>query len=816
MLSNRDYVNYGYRETFIFDDTVSTEELSLISPTLEIESGTAGSLEFTYPTTNQGYSLTEPMKTEVVVMKKGEEVWRGRVLNPDVDFYNQMKVTVEGELSYLNDTIQPQHEYKTETLAEVIAAILKIHNDKIAYIPPAFVDVYIPNRNEPFSKIFYPGACFVSKAGDPTGTDVSYRKTNFNTTLDALKQIAKAYNGYFIVRRRNGKRYLDFEKNFNTICQQRIDFGANLLDYSKTFKMEDLCTVAMPIGGSIKDEAGDEVYIYHSENDNDVNFLDENGYLGWDPDARDREAGVVYMNELGLTKGDKLYITSNQCKDPNKDTPGYQGRLKDGLWAFATENGTPIARSIQSYSSDSGIETYEKHAVTVPAGAHRLRVGSSTTNNPKLRVYKQRKESGLEEYFTISSYNDVDDENFKHDHGDIYIVYKPLYEKYGRHERKLEFSNLEKAEDLWNMATYWLTNTQFEQMTLTVKAIDLSMMDASYDDIWINMNVPIYSAPHGLTDTSFSLPCTKMTIKFGEPENTEYTLGYSTHSEISNTESSVNANIEDLMNQIPTMSSTLKVIQENSTQIINTMASVGAVTFLHDDSNHPEQITGIVIANDPDPNLATEQWIWNAGGFGYRQRTSGQSWDNIKFETAITMDGTILGKFIAAQSMYADAIWGGTLKLGHVPYEDPITHAITYRDGLLQMFADNGRRVLELSKDFGVTQDGPTAYCRMNNGKITGKGNNASTDPNNGNAFVLDGEVVSGVINFNMMFDGNCGMHITSRRFGINTDYIYLCDHFNGSTIKVGLTQTVTVGDKNLEFIHGMLVGVTENSNGGE
>ena len=55
MLSNRDYVNYGYRETFIFDDTVSTEELSLISPTLEIESGTAGSLEFTYPTTNQGY-----------------------------------------------------------------------------------------------------------------------------------------------------------------------------------------------------------------------------------------------------------------------------------------------------------------------------------------------------------------------------------------------------------------------------------------------------------------------------------------------------------------------------------------------------------------------------------------------------------------------------------------------------------------------------------------------------------------------------------------------------------------------------------------
>jgi hypothetical protein len=148
----------------------------------------------------------------------------------------------------------------------------------------------------------------------------------------------------------------------------------------------------------------------------------------------------------------------------------------------------------------------------------------------------------------------------------------------------------------------------------------------------------------------------------------------------------------------------------------------------------------------------------------------------------------------------------------HAPQESGVKNG-TRR--YYRVVASNGATLCNSKKSAEAAAVVPKKVKKLSAEKA-GKGNNASTDPNNGNAFVIDGEVVSGVINFNMLFDGNCGMHITSRRFGINTDYIYLCDRFNGSTIKVGLTQTVTIGDKNLEFIHGMLVGVTENSNGGE
>jgi len=804
-----------YDETLIFDDRYESEELSLISPTLDIESGTAGSFSATFPISNQGYSLAIPMKTEAIVRKNDKEVWRGRILNPDYDFYNQMKIDVEGELTYLTDTFQPQHEYKTETLIQVIEAVLQNHNKKVATWD-ATNNIWVSNANEPFDKVFYPGSCFISSTDDPTGTNVSYRKTDYNTTLDALKQIANAYKGYFIVRKENGKRYLDFLKDFNIICQQRIDFGENLLDYSKTFKMEDLCTVAMPIGGKVKDTNftnADEMYIYLTEDNRQINYLSATDYqTKYDPSATNRHAGVVYFNEYGLHAGDKVYV----CLFNRKDTRVDPADLEDGMWAFAGPYGIPSESGATHRTDQSGdYEVVDKKALEIPQGCDRLRVAWCDSADFSPKVYKQKAESGLDEHFTIAPYGEVDNENFKHTPGDIYLIYKPLYEKYGWHEKKLDFDNLEKADDLWNMATYWLTNTQFEQMTLSVTALDLSMLDVSYDGIWINMNVPIYSAPHGLTDTTFSLPCTKMSIKLGSPDNTEYTLGYSTPAEITNTESNINTNIEQLMNQVPTISSTFKAIQENSTQIINTMASVGTVTFLHDRQDHPEQITGILIANNPDPDLATEQWLWDAGGFGYRKRNQGQSWDNVQFDTAITMDGTILGKFIAAQSLSADSIWGGTLKLGHVPYTNPVTHQTTYLDGDLEVVNSNGSRIIKIEKDWGVTQDGPNAYVRLRDGMIIGAGFGVSQ----ADGFAIqapDGssEMVSAVINYNMVFDGTMGMHIRTKKFGINTGAIYICEGFDGSDIQTGYTGTITVDNKDLRFICGLLVSVTQNNGG--
>lgn len=806
--------NKGQEPLLIFDDRLPTPETALISPTLDIESGLAGSFDATLPPTNIGYSVIEAMKTEVIIKKNGKEKWRGRVLNPSTDFYNQMKIEVEGELTYLTDTYQPQHEYKTETLRQVIEGILSIHNQKVS------------GANEPFDKTFYVGAVFVSdEADDPTGTDKSYRATDYDTTLNCLKKIADNYKGYFIVRHEDdGKRYLDFLKEFNITSSQRIDFGENLLDFTKSFKMEDLCTVAMPIGGRVQDTdftEADEMYIYLTEDNREINYLSANDWqTKLDPNDPYRHAGVVYFNEYGLHAGDKVYVSLYNRSDTAEDP-------KDGMWAFSGPHGIPSGSEVTHRTAQDGeYETVTKKELTIPEGADRLRIGWYSNFEFSPKVYKQKAESQLDEHFTIAPYGDVDNTEFKHTPGDVYLIYKPLYEKYGWHEKKLEFNNLEKAEELWNMATYWLTHTQFEQMTLDVTAFDLSMMNVSYSNIWINMNIPIYSKPHGLTD-NLILPCTKMSIKLGSPDDTTYTLGYKTPTEISDTQSNVNANLSKLMNEVPTYSDTFKAIQDNSTAIINAMYGSGYVSFLHNIPDNPNPISDIVITDVEDPSLATWKWVWNGGGLAYQKWDStNQRWIS---KTAMTKDGTIMGDMIAAHTIFADRMWGGTLELGHVPRTNPVTGTTEYNDGDLKVFANDGHRVAAIENVWGITSESEdiirshveygTEYndgvqVRVRNGYIYGGFKNIVGDTNRNNEYnrtEIQGEKCTGSIQFNnpFMVDGQrkYGVDIVGEVFGIRTDHIWLTNSRTGTTFAGVDSATVPLSNgKVLKFIHGICV----------
>ena len=93
-----------YTDIYALDDTVITK------PKLTMQDNGAGSLEFTMPPTHRHYNDIYRMKTTITVFKEGEEIWSGRVLEETTDFWNNKKFYCEGELAYLNDTIQPPAE----------------------------------------------------------------------------------------------------------------------------------------------------------------------------------------------------------------------------------------------------------------------------------------------------------------------------------------------------------------------------------------------------------------------------------------------------------------------------------------------------------------------------------------------------------------------------------------------------------------------------------------------------------------------------------------------------------------------------------
>ena len=75
-----------------------------------------------------------------------------------------------------------------------------------------------------------------------------------------------------------------------------------------------------------------------------------------------------------------------------------------------------------------------------------------------------------------------------------------------------------------------------------------------------------------------------------------------------------------------------------------------------DAKGNPEEL---LIMDTNDPATATKAWRWNINGLGY-SKTGYKG----KYETAMTMDGSIVADFITAGTMTANRIKGGMLSLG--------------------------------------------------------------------------------------------------------------------------------------------------------
>ena len=75
------------------------------------------------------------------------------------------------------------------------------------------------------------------KVGIVTVTDNNdslYRYTNYNSTMKEIKEdLVDDLGGYLRVRNVNGTAYLDYISDYDNVSTQSIEFGENLLDFSR-------------------------------------------------------------------------------------------------------------------------------------------------------------------------------------------------------------------------------------------------------------------------------------------------------------------------------------------------------------------------------------------------------------------------------------------------------------------------------------------------------------------------------------------------------------------------------------------------------
>ena len=220
----------------VYAPHLSDAGCGVFTPQLTVELNKAGSLAFVMPPDNVMYDSINKLSSIVTVKQDDNELFRGRVLNDEKDFYNQKKNYCEGELAFLIDSIQRPYTY-TGTVANLFKKFISNHNSRVED-----------------AKKFTVGTISVTNSD----IEITVEGEDYCTTMDAITdKLLEVYGGYLVTRGSGNTRYIDWVETSGDNSSQSIEFGYNLLDVTEYISGEDLFTVLVPIGKRQTNDNGD-------------------------------------------------------------------------------------------------------------------------------------------------------------------------------------------------------------------------------------------------------------------------------------------------------------------------------------------------------------------------------------------------------------------------------------------------------------------------------------------------------------------------------------------------------------------------------
>lgn len=167
-------------------------------------------------------------------------------------------------------------------------------------------------------------------------------------------------------------------------------------------------------------------------------------------------------------------------------------RFLDYIKEFTDDCEQPIAFGVNLVDIKNKIDAGDVFSVLVPLGGY----NTSSRNDP----------------VNIKDVND----------GKDYIEDAEAIAKYGRIVKTYKWEDCKDPAEL--MARGY---EQFEKLkenrTITIKAVDLHIIDSNYEAIRVGKNVQLVSDPHGLNEPD---ACVKIKLNIEKPGETEYTFGY--------------------------------------------------------------------------------------------------------------------------------------------------------------------------------------------------------------------------------------------------------------------------------------------------
>lgn len=348
-------------------------DLALTGMEGEVTLNECGTFKFTMPRKHPFAGRIDVLQKdlEITVEQDGDAVFCGRAMRPTEDFFGNVEYECEGERAYLNDaTLPPYSTAGKEGMAKAPSQV------------DALFAWYVAQYNAKAS----PRHRFIVGVNEGAALDPNNYLLRESSERPAVwaeikDKLIDKLGGWVRVRHEGALRYIDYLADGGKACAQRIEFGENLIDFTRTRSATDYCTRIVPIGAKVKDADGndteEDVTIaslpdgplqagYEKVGDSIVSISGVAKYGSIEKTVKFEASTPAYLLQAGLRNlvnrrmGDSLEIAA---VDLHQINPGIERiGLGDYIRATSKPNGLDeyfLCYTLPFYPGDPGKATYK-------------------------------------------------------------------------------------------------------------------------------------------------------------------------------------------------------------------------------------------------------------------------------------------------------------------------------------------------------------------------------------------------------------------------------------------------------------------------
>ena len=559
-----------YNDSIIFDPYGNDNEV-VTDASMSVEINAAAYMDFTMSRNHPLYNTIAERDGVVTLYWDGDILFQGVIESIDMDINGNKSISCVSALDYLNDTVV--RPYSTVAGEQELTAPSSV-NGYFQWLIDQHNKHVLDSR-----KRFYVG---VNQGEDLQWHNFIYRSsTNNPTTASEISdQLLGTLGGYLIMKYVDGRYILNLYSRLSTVNSQIIDFGVNITDFSKTVDTKDQYTALILKGGSPEFkggsfESGDWSHWITHPNEPLVGDKTHGGYL-----SSFFVSGIgEYVNDSffyfrrGRRYRATVYVKNE--RESNVTIHGSYQYEQSGMWV-TVDSGTSL---VVKNEGDNWTEFTFDFMPDLPEYS-KIRPRwyfDNVSNDGNRRVY-------LDDFSFSQIIGDADvsedpiNVSMVPDGGTQYdsnilktgdVIYDPSSVlRYGYKEEVYEDSTITNVNDLLQAGIKALIKLKSPQISLDIKAVDLSMFMKEYTHLNVGDIVRVRSAIHDIDEY---LMVNSINLDLQDPGQSEYSIG-KVYDSLTGQQSgiirSLNSGINSSLDSIVSLDKTTKdqAVQISSTQ----------------------------------------------------------------------------------------------------------------------------------------------------------------------------------------------------------------------------------------------------------